>query len=538
MRGSFVTFRIASTGMHTARTNLNVTSHNVANYSTPGFSRQVTVQSAVRGMHLRNGQGMFGMGSVVHNVIQMRDQFIDRRFWNQNSILGEFAVKAPQLSLMEAVFNDLSDSGVRASFEDFFSRLQDLTREAHDPTFRLNVVMVGETLADMIRNNAQSLQRQQQDLNGEVRAVVTEVNSLGQQITMLNQQIRQFEFDGSNANDLRDQRALLIDRLSELVNVEVSEENFSHATGINNDNRLSISINGHDFVNHLSVHPLELVPRTPEQRRNEMDVDGLYDIRFANGSPFNIYSRTLRGTLKGLIDVRDGNGGSNTYVWNENDGEFVPGQSTSSFKGIPFYMNRLNYMVRVFAAAINDGYDVNGDPIPGSPGHRNGYALNGNTGLAFFTWTHPATGDTIDSFGDIRYLNALNFNINQVLMDSPHLLQASKSPTDGESDPSIILGFINVGNFPSLFREGQLMDFMIATAGHLAIDIRQAERFMNNYNEMTMATQNQRLSISGVSMNEELLNMVRFNQLFQNNARMISTMNDVYDTLINRLGIG
>jgi flagellar hook-associated protein 1 FlgK len=85
--------------------------------------------------------------------------------------------------------------------------------------------------------------------------------------------------------------------------------------------------------------------------------------------------------------------------------------------------------------------------------------------------------------------------------------------------------------------EGRLRDYIIATAGHLAIDLNQAGRFRHNYNEMSLATQNQRAAISDVDMNEELLNMTRFNHLFQVHARMIATMNSVYDTLINRLGV-
>jgi len=535
--------------MHTARANLNITAHNMANYAIPGFSRQVSVQSANPALSLRNGRGMYGMGSSVNNVIQMRDQFIDRRFWGQQATLGEFAVKVPQLSLIEAVFNDLS-TGTRAAFNDFFSRMQELSRDSHDPTFRLNVVRTGETLTQMIRNNAEALQNQQRDLNGEVRAVVTEVNSLGQQIASLNEQIRGFEFDGSNANDLRDQRALLIDRLSELVNVDVHEHDFSATSGLPNDKRLTVSINGYDFVNGDTVHRLELTPRNtyPDWRpsRNEMDVVGLYDIQFENGSPFNIYSRTLRGTLKGLIDVRDGNGGQITHVWdqsvNDDTGAFVPGHPTTSYKGIPFYMNRLNEMIRIFAQAINEGVDAQGNAIPGTHGgHHSGFGLDGQSGRDFFSWTRLGPGGqelpVLGTGSNLHYLNALNFNINQDLLANPQWLGAASDPTQGESANDIVLGFIAVGNFPSLFREGRLEDFLIATSGHLGIDIQQAQRFRRNYHEMTIATQNQRLSISGVDMNEELLNMTRFNQMWQNNARMIATMNDVYDTLINRLGI-
>ena len=833
--------------MHTARQNLNVTAHNVANQAIPGFSRQVTVQSALPAINLRNGRGMFGTGSAVHNVIQMRDHFIDRRFWGQSGVFGEHSVKVPQLNLIQAVFNELAEGGANSmgAFQDFFSRIQELTANAHDPTFRSSVVKAGDTLAAMIRSHAEALQQQQRDINGEVRAVVTEINGLGQQITALNQQIRSFEFDGSHANDLRDQRALLIDRLSELVNIRVEERDFSHTSGIENDRRLLISMNGYDFINNDTVNTLRLVPRPAGQERNEMDVPGLYDIRFQNGAPFNIFHRNLTGVLKGLIDVRDGNAlqtwrwpaegqalirsqmealgfrqdqiadlqrrlseigldsemaarlvafqdrlaelvdgadtdaGSLAYrqlnatnvitaargridgastlrginddiddILDEiydfldnvgmatgdsfnrhafdtlltrlrgalNDAEpdyiteaelalhlsavnailpvsdietielveaahieiahvteqirrinaqlnqvnvisedlvatltaayndartmaqriearinelespeddamiaiyenaleqielqadyilfqrnelltliesaddafelyefFLSGEigdlriadalhridlildaagtlpapdpnhrlypydlyadngATTIFRGIPFYMNRLNEMVRVFARAINEGLCVDGNPIPGSPGHRNGFGSDGRNGRDFFTWT-DSQGNPVEGVShNLHHLNALNFSINDLFIRYPHLLGTDTDPTRGESANDVILGFIEVNNFASLFREGRLEDFIIATTGFLAIDIQQSGRFRNNYNEMRTATANQRAAVSDVDQNEEMLNMSRFRQLYNINARMIATMNEVYDTLINRLGIG
>jgi len=709
MRGSFFTFRVANSGMHTARANLNVTSHNVANMGIPGFSRQVTVQSANPAINLRNGRGMFGTGSSVQNVKQMRDQFIDRRFRSQNAVFGDHAVKVPQLSLIQTMFNELSD-GVLASFNGFFSRIQELTGNTHDSTFRLNVINAGDTLANMIRSNATALQNQQRDINGEVRAVVTEINSLGQQISILNKQIRSFEFDGAFANDLRDERNLLLDRLSEFVNITVEERDVSATSGIDNDRRLAVSINGYDFINHDRVQRLELVPRPIGQERNEMDVHGLYDIRFANGAHFNIFSPHLQGTLKGLIDVRDGNGnwrtaspgqvgvpgelgtpgeyypgaglpavqpflntiaaantridqlqaefdllgptsppedfqrlGSELFmavaernlaaqnlenvisamdardgtavlaaiapiptiidaiIENINDGHMsidadeirnyitaafaaaentndeyddlidrvmnelpaageastvtipsslperpiaardaLPGDTTN-FRGIPFYQNRLNEMVRVFVRAVNEGHDSQGRPIEGNPGHRNGYGADGQSNRNFFIWTDRG-GNLLDdgtfANDDFRLLNSLNFNVNPLLLREPSLLGTDTDPTRGESANDVILGFLNINTSQSLFREGRLEDYIIATTGFLAIDIRASQRFRLSYHERLIATQNQRAAISDVDMNEELLNMTRFSQLYQVNARMISTMNSVYDTLINRLGVG
>jgi len=599
--------------LNTARAKLNTVGHNIANAGIHGFSRQATTAQAHQPLHLRDGRGMYGTGSRVTSIVQMRDSFIDRRFWAQQGILGRHSAKTPQLGLIETIFSDLSDSGVLSAFQGFFSRLQEISREAHDLTFRSNTIMAGDTLVNMVRNNAQALQQQQRDINGEIRAVVTEINSLGSQIASLNRQIHEFGFDGSNANDLRDQRALLVDRLSQLVNVEVREKDFSATSGIEHDLRFSVLINGYDFVNHRSHESLRLAPRPASERRSEFDVPGLYDITFANGSPFNIYSRNLGGMLRGLIDVRDGTAGVPTNLifdgtlpptfdasqrdtwpegwrrvfpvslpsgFDENDRDTWPRYPSSTYRGIPFYIDRLNNMVRTFAQAINDGVDSQNHLIPDSIGHRNGYDLDGNRGLnLFFTWygvgggtgngclidgdipilveRDPVTGlptttpptPILDANGrhifDYSRLNAFNMIMNPNLMadGGGRYLASASSPTIGESNNAVILGrdgtggFIGLAQYPRLFREGRLIDFIIATSSHLAIDLQQSLRFEESYTEITIATENQRLSVSGVDMNEESLNMLRFQSLYQANARMIATMNQIYDTLINRLGI-
>ena len=259
MRAGFFGLHVASSGLHTARANLNVTSHNIANSEIPGFSRQVAQMQAWRPMH-GTGRGMYGTGSQVTGVVQIRDRFLDRKFWHQSAIHGQFTTVNQHLSFVETVFNQLPNVGIKRTFNTFFSNMQDLTTRAHEPTFRTNVSTTAHTLAEQIAQNAHALQRQQRDLNNEFSDVIAEINSLGSQITDLNRQIHIFERDGSNANDLRDQRNLLIDRLSTLVNIHVEERDFSRP-GMENDRRLTILINGQDFLDHTRLNNLELVPR-------------------------------------------------------------------------------------------------------------------------------------------------------------------------------------------------------------------------------------------------------------------------------------
>jgi len=589
MRSAFFGFHVASTGLFTARSMINVTSHNIANAEIPGFSRQVALARANNPLSLRDSRGMYGTGSQVTGIIQIRDRFLDKKFWGQRQVHGRHTATNTHLNFIETVFNQLPDAGVLRTFGDFFSRMSYLTTRAQDATFRTNVITGSDSLADQVSQHAAALQRQQADVNREVADVVHIMNSLGSQIATLNKQINIFERDGSNANDLRDQRALLIDELSQYVNVQVEERNFADPPENPHDRRMTVMINGYDFVNHDLFHRLELVARNDPfyensgQSRNFMDVPGLYDIRFAGTrASFNIYSPSLGGQLRGLIDIRDGNGGQLTGHFDVN-GDYVPGLRTNNFKGIPFYMNQLNYLVRTFSRAMNEGRNSDGNQIQDAVGHIFGYNINGdNLQTMFFTFTHPATGrpamvvDTEspehslrrwmlndgtvqtsfeatvpanvarDEYGnplftlDYSLMTAFNFIVNPALTadGGQDLLAASSVQTTniGEANNDVIHGFLAIGQDRTLFSEGRLLDFIIATSNHLAVDNQQAQKFRLSYEEISMQTHNHRLSIKGVDTNEEMMNLVRFQQLFVASSRLVNVLDSIYDTLINRLG--
>ncbi|MDR1665035.1 MAG: flagellar hook-associated protein FlgK, partial [Clostridiales bacterium] len=478
MKSSFFEYQVAMSGLFTARANLNIVGHNIANAAMPGYSRQVSIQKASRPLTLNNGKGMYGTGSEVYGVRQIRDIYLDRKYWSQKAILGEYTTKNDHLAMMETVFNDLGDTGIRTAFTDFFSRLQDLTTNTPDATYRTNVIMAADTLAEMIRTNAEALQKQQIDLNQEVEGVVERINSLGAQITSLNRQIYQYEIDGSNANDLRDQRARLVDELSEYVNVSVEERDYSRED-LPYDKRFTLQINGYDFVNHFDNQSLVCVPRDDQRgtitidgkeyptgtKKNIMDVPNLYDLYIdGTGTEFDIYSPTLQGTLKGIIDVRDGNNGDMTMP----DG--APAEQTTTYKGVPFYLNKLNSLCRVFARAINEGRDAKGNEIPDVTGHMTGYdkyAIDTGTPSGRLLITamsgatdqlkDPMSGDlividfpntTIDAnitadYDGVDYgaLNCLNIAVNPELTEDPYLLACNSAATIGESNNDVILGF-------------------------------------------------------------------------------------------------
>jgi len=579
MKSAFFEFHVATTGLFTARANLQVMSHNISNVETPGYSRQYAMQRANTPIALYNGKGMVGTGSEVYGVGQIRNIYLDKKYWSERAVLGEYGNKRVQLNIMEAVFNDLSEGGLTGVFNDFFDNLQSLSENAGDATYRTNLIQSSETLISLVKYQATALQKQQLDINVEIKAIVGQINSIGQQILSLNRQIKTLEADGSVACDLRDARALLVDELSKYVNVEVTEKemNEDYAAGkypddpSKSDKRFVVLINGYELVNHFTITTLNCVPRTSAEIRNAMDAPNLYKITRSNGTDFDIYHPMLKGDLKGLIDVRDGNNAFPTAFDTSN----TP-MTTTAYKGIPHYLNRLNELVRTFAMAVNEGAyysNIRNNRFGGTPANNNNSIIGldgghfaatnrhvdettgilGETGILFFSdygsvdpnpWvTRTGTGTTLDPYiytRNYNNLNVFNFTINDDIIKNPDKISAARpdwpaEPSD-QSDNRMILALIKLKDDVHLFNEGKLEDYINSISSELGIDIKQAKKFESNYTDVTIAINNQRLSVSGVNADEEVVEMIKFQQLYQAAAKLINIIDMIYDTTINGLG--
>ncbi|MCL2575966.1 MAG: flagellar hook-associated protein FlgK [Defluviitaleaceae bacterium] len=653
MRSAFFGLHVTTSALNVARANLHTIAHNIANAETQGFSRQVALQQAHQPLRGSAGRGMVGTGAHITSVIQVRNQFLDQKFWSQHSVSGQYQTKFDIMTLVQGIMREgEGGAGISSSIDDMFARLRYLTTNAQDLTFRRNFMASIESLATTLNSTYSQLRQQKADLNQEISVTVGVVNSLGRQISALNRQITVLELDGSNANDLRDQRAVLIDELSRYVNIDVREieTNADFAAGRTTDPRKSqrqlvILIDGVQFVNHFDLNQIEVRQRTTSDgtgiARNPEEQGAMYDIWWSSGMPFRMYSPTLRGELAGLIHLRDGNGGNfanfgtavpvpapapspanpfplgfvaatattpatvtmefnansrvdlgptgiisvlnangsgrdlrytdyilhfdedptsatfgmpthATFVLYEGDNpantDFAPVGTTvtdisvgrtTSYMGIPYFMARLNELTRTLAAAFNEGRYLDGNQIPGVTGHFNGYDLNGNLGGMFLSHSTPNDPWTNwNGVGVFNYFNitASNFRINPELLANPDRLAIANGPATGESNADLAHSWVLISTDRGMFREGRVGDFVSAMTGDLGITGRQAENFAMSYSELMMVIDNQRRAISGVSLDEEVAMMIQHQLVFQAAARLFTTIDNIYDTMINRMG--
>ncbi len=516
MNSAFFEFNVATSALFAAKNGLSVTSNNIANSATKGYSRQVALQRASIPLPGVNGKGMVGTGTEVYGVGQIRDFYLDKKYWSEQAVLGEYDVKNTQLDIMETVFNELSTTGISSSVGDFFESLSSLTFDSGDKTYRTSVINLASAFADNINSYANSLKTQQRDINEEVEAVVQKINSIGDQIVSLNKQIYSDELDGSHANDLRDQRALLVDELSGYVNTEVRTIDSEHGE------KFVVLINGQDFVNHYDNNKLKCVKREDDNKLDPDDSLGLYDLEWGTSHiPFS--KNGLSGQLRGLLDIRDGNDGKN---------------GSPDYKGIPYYIDKMNTLVQTIARAFNEGKYADGTDIKGLDGHINGYDSKGDKGGLFFTYR--TEGGTFEDTENMDYGNitAFNFSISDILAGDSSKLAASSSNSSAEaSNNEIVLQFAALKDNDALFKQGNVFDYVNGLCTELAIDKKQATNFDEFYTELTSGTDNQRISVSGVSLNEELTAMIKYQQLYQAAAQLVNAINQVYNTTINQLGL-
>jgi len=510
MNSAFFELNVAMSGLFTAKNVLEVTSHNISNMATEGYTRQVAYQRANKPAATSCAKGMIGTGSEVYSVGQIRDFYLDQQYYSKNSNLGENSTKTGQINLMETIFNSLSDAGITQITTDFFNSLSSLTFSAGDSNYRTSIVNCADSFAKGINSCAESLLKQQKDLNEDMSAVTTKINALSNQILSLNKQIYSIEGDGSNANDLRDQRALLVDELSGYVNTESREIQGPNGE---KDKRFVVYINGQELVNHFYNNELTCVKR--EERANSSDADGIYDMYWkGSGKEFN--TKDMSGELRGIIDIRDGNG--------------------SSYNGIPYYVDKLNSFVQTVAKAFNEGRYSDDTDIEGVTGHIYGYDADGETGNLFFSYIEDGKKET-NSELDYNSLTAFNFCISEAIEKSPLNVATSTNQESPESDNELILGLITIKDKNSLFQEGNIYDFVNGLSSVLGIDSKQATKFEQYYTDVVSSVDNQRLQVSGVSLNEEIVNLVKYQHLYAASSKAISVINNLYSKLINETGV-
>lgn len=620
MSSTFFGLNIAKSGLYAYQAALDTTSHNISNAETEGYSRQVMGQKAAKALQVNSTYGMAGTGVGVTGVTQQRENYYDMKFWKNNTMYGEYSSKSHYMSEIENYFNEVSVDGFTTNYNSLNSSLQELKKNPSSLTVRTQVINYAKSLTQFFNTLSDNMKEIQGECNFEIRNQVDQINSKAQQIAALTKQINTLEINGGPANDLRDQRSLLVDQLSEIATVSVSEKKVGAGVGVTS---YEVKLDGVSLVDGSLTNKLKVVPR--ESKSNMNDIDGLYDIEWENGQKFDARSQSLSGYLQGLLEVRDGNNQSNyrgestvkdgdktvtvtdsnitdisqlnisesgTIVVGNREydyesftftkdavgniasytfqlkspivtGSAVPSNAevkigdSINYKGIPYYMNQLNQFVRTYAKAFNDihreGVDLKGnpgadfftatskvegreytfDPLKGSPDIASYDYTTYNSGTGSFYTNVP---DNKPLYGSYYFVTADNFTINENLLKNPSLIGAATDITNGPENNDIVDRLLDIKN-NKLFDQGAPDAFFQTLVAEIGIDSDKANTFSDSQSDILGTIKNQRLSISGVDVDEEAMNLVRYQNAYNLSAKVITVMNEIYDKLINDMGV-
>jgi flagellar hook-associated protein 1 len=500
MISSFSGINTMTLGLEAMQAAQDTTGHNVSNANTPGYSRQTANLATMPSLKLYQGGGpiQLGTGVSVASIIRARDSFVDTQYRQQNAAKNLWQSQTDTLTQVESIFTDTNDDGLQKAINNFWTSLQTLAANADDVGARTNVREMGNSLVTLIKQDTSHLRDIANDLTNQIATQVSDMNNIATQIAALNRQIVSQESGGSSANDLRDQRDLLVDKLSAITDVQTSEDK---------SGSVSVSVAGVMLVQGDTAEALTL--------------------KSGNNSTYNFETSTAT-QANGLSGTLNFSGGSLASAFQLRDQTVVS------------YMDKLNNMAKFLMQDFNTQHKAGQDNTLTSP------AINffGATGTDYtdsanfplpYSAANPVTPDWIDAL-----------QVNQTFYSTAGLdkIAASAAGALGTADGSNALKLSDtLYNAPSspptpanALGNVSLRDYYNSMIGTLGVQSQQAKNMNDNQGVLLSSTTNWRETVSGVSTDEEMSNMIRFQKAYGAAANVLSTMNAMLDTLINHTG--
>ncbi len=490
------------------QTALEVTGHNLANANTPGYTRQMPNLVVTRPYHTpaltnSNKAGQLGTGVMVAEIERIRDVFLDQQIRNEAKTSGYWQSMQDALAKIEVILNEPSDDGIRAVMDMYWQAWQDLVAHPESEAVRTAVTERAMALADGFNHMYTQLTELREDLNASVKIKVDEINVISGQLAELNLQILSIKIAGKQPNDLEDQRDLLIDQLSQIVDIK---------TFIDNNGMVAVQVGGRTLVQGTDNTPLTVT----------QDSKGMHMVIWADTKArADIESGELRGYLdaRGKTDLA-----ADKDIYRET---------------VPELIENLNALAKTIAIKTNEL-------------HRSGYSLVNETdvpdGSNFFD--SPLTEAEINAITDWAHY----IKVNSAIMADPKLIAAAGSPTTdlvtgnkNYGDSTIALAIAQLkhdyndnalfAGINNLVSNATMDDYWRSICAEVGVKSQEALRMVSNQEVLLSQLESKRQSISGVSIDEELTNMIKFQHAYNAASRFITTMDEAIDVIVNRMGL-
>ena len=565
MQSTFSGLNTMVNGIYTQRLGLNTVGHNISNSNTEGYSRQTAHAAATPSSEVYTlaGASQVGNGSTVTSVIRARDIYADRQYWKENSTDGYYNGKANNYAKIESIFNDSDNSGVQDAMEKFYQAWQDCSTTASSDTSRQNVINAGQNFAQSLQIAAKQTKEQIDSLYDDISLSVVKMNRLMGQVVELNKNIAGIEATGANANDLRDQRDLIVDQLTSMTDITVYES----ANGM-----YTLVSNGTTLVNGITKVDLEM--SAPKNNTTYSLSD--YDIMIKQtGTVYTPGNGELKAQFEAVAEDKgyiDQVANMAAFMFTTMNDQHKAGYGIDGSKDKPFGnanakdnattgLNFYGESDKIFEwDAKNGKLDVYNKKADGTKDNASKESLSGMQILEILTVNSELTATDghkklatrsgeRDTDGKLLYQTAAGgttTDVTQAKKDAKgNPLPVDVNGTGDGSNAVWVAALFNcerdktspeVNGTDRLIGNGSLYSYYntsMTTMGSDASNMNGRVKFQSGVMDQV---ENLRSSTNGVNWDEELSNMITFQQGYSACSRCLSAMDECLDKLINSTG--
>ncbi|MEC1770239.1 flagellar hook-associated protein FlgK [Schinkia azotoformans] len=557
---TFYGLEVARRGIMTQQAALYVTGHNISNANTPGYTRQRVNFEATQayppvGRDNAKIPGQMGTGVQAGDIQRIRDSFVDTQFRGETSKLGYWDAKSAMLSQMEDIMNEPSDTGLTKSLDGFWNSLQDLASQPQNSGARRVVRQRGIALANTFNYLNSSLKAVQKDYRNELGITESRVNSLLRQINQVNKQIGAIEPNGYLPNDLYDKRDSLVDELSSYVNIKVEAKASGGLSSVKAEGLYNIYLTTPqgDILKDSNGKEIKLIDAIDDSSGTSVFNNTAYGIhinyenRSEDDSPVQSITFLQLNEQKAGFVIRDGEGNLKTIEENSVDADnttslkyqldsfsalntngklkgFIEGYGYtegSEKKGLFNEMLAdLDTMVYTFATEFNRV-------------HKAGWSLN--------EISNNANDDDFDFF-DLGGLTdatgaASKIKVAKAIIDSVDNIAAAEEASIGNGSNALKLANVKDTILTYGDSDTSAATFFQGMIGSLGDQASEANRMTEIAATLQSSVDQRRMSISNVSLDEEMTNMIKFQHAYNAAARQITLVDEILDKIINGMGL-
>ena len=565
-------------GIYQNQLSLDTVGHNITNANTEGYSRQRVNLATTRAL---DHPGLFGglqigTGVDAESLTRARDFFADKQYWQEEATESYAKLRQRNYDKVEAVFDDSKKNGIKNELHKFYSAWNDLSVYASEPAKRISVIEAGKQFADRLEEAAQSVQKQLDLVYREMEANVADVNDITKKIVDLNKNIAFAEANGSMANDLRDKRDLLVDKLSQHMSLHVYEmENGMYqivsggASIVNGISRLELKMDGPVENKRYGVNDYSLIFKDTNTlfvpgngklqaavdaiKEDKAYMDKLASIAATFMTQFNDQHRAGAGIDKDATSNLNFFGENDRYyVWDKERQSLLAAKVTgtaSSTAGTPPVTTHTTTLstaagdtqelqglqiikamkVSAELVAQNGELKVAARGFGDNSDAKNSYVQNLGYNNATIPPNITGTGTVVHKTQD---MNGTADGSNAVLLTNIFNMEQKdtglsiyRTPTAGSPTEHRPIGTVSLNNYYN------------SVTSALGIDSNAMDSKAKFQENVMTQIEAWRTSVSGVNWNEELSNMIKFQQGYSASARCLTTMDEMLDRLVNNTGL-